>query len=214
MIDKTKITLSAKELELVCNKEWILTKQVIIQKVYACFGELALVMKQAISRHDGMLPTEVATGSPKISRGENYHGLPYIMLDYPRFFTKEDTVAIRTFFWWGNFFSINLHLSGRFKTNAIPALIANLKTLQQRDYFVCVHEDPWEHHFETGNYISLKEYSEQVFTTMLYRETFVKIAKKIPVQQWDAAPVFLENHFMEMIMMLLQVNYPGDETDP
>jgi hypothetical protein len=34
MTEKTKINLSAKELELVCNKEWILTKQVIIEKVY------------------------------------------------------------------------------------------------------------------------------------------------------------------------------------
>jgi hypothetical protein len=35
----TKIALSEKELQLVCDTDWILTKHSIIQKVYALFGE-------------------------------------------------------------------------------------------------------------------------------------------------------------------------------
>ncbi len=38
MPSTTKITLSDKELSLVQNSEWILTKQVIIQKVYDLFA--------------------------------------------------------------------------------------------------------------------------------------------------------------------------------
>ena len=53
--------------------------------------------------------------SPKISKGENYKGLPWLVLDYPRYFNKEDIFAIRTLFWWGNFFSITLHISGKYK---------------------------------------------------------------------------------------------------
>ena len=36
-----KIQLSAEELSLVQNAEWLLTKNTIIEKVYAMFGELA-----------------------------------------------------------------------------------------------------------------------------------------------------------------------------
>ena len=78
--------------------------------------------------------------------------------------------------------------------------------LQQKNYFVCVHDTPWEHHFEEDNYKPLNDYSKETFTAMLNREPFIKIAKKIPLQQWDAAQVFLENHFAEMIMMLLKVS--------
>ena len=35
----------------------------------------------------------------------------------PAVFSKENIFAIRTMFWWGNFFSISLHVSGKyFKT--------------------------------------------------------------------------------------------------
>ena len=61
------------------------------------------------------LPAEVAEISPKISKGENYNGLPYVMFDYPRFFTKENVFAVRTFFWWANYFSVTLHLKGEYK---------------------------------------------------------------------------------------------------
>ena len=32
------------------------------------------------------LPGDIAAIAPKIARGENYLGLPYVMLDYPRYF--------------------------------------------------------------------------------------------------------------------------------
>ena len=50
--------------------------------------------------------------SPKISKGEAYRGLPWLMLDYPRYFGKEGHLSIRVFFWWGNFIAIYLHSSG------------------------------------------------------------------------------------------------------
>ena len=67
------------------------------------------------------LPEEVLIQSPKISRGENYNGLPYVMLDYPRCFGKEDVFAMRTMFWWGNFFSITWHLKGKYSKEYIAA---------------------------------------------------------------------------------------------
>ena len=54
----------------------------------------------------------IVQSTPKIAKGENYLQLPYVLLDYPRCFDKENIFAIRTMFWWGNFFSITLHLSG------------------------------------------------------------------------------------------------------
>jgi hypothetical protein len=212
MTEKTKITLSAKELELVCNKEWILTKQIIIGKVCLLFGQLAATMQSYLINKADAVPYEVKAVSPKISKGENYLGLPYVMLDYPRFFTRDATLAIRTFFWWGNFFSINLQMSGKYMQAATTSLKRNFGFLQQNNYSICINTAPWHHHFETDNYVSINNLTETSFAAILSRESFIKIAKQINLQHWDAAGQFLEYHFNEMVM-LLGTNFPTDERD-
>jgi hypothetical protein len=199
---ETKITLSAKELELACNTDWILTKQIIIQKVYDLFGGLSSIMQQLVLLEENNLPQEAKTFSPKISKGENYGGLPYVMLDYPRCFEKEKTLAIRTMFWWGNFFSIHLQLSGKCKEAALPALQNNFLSLQQNGYWICVYTDPWQHHFNNDNYVLINECTEEEFSSIINREPFVKIGKKIPLQQWNDAPLFIKQSFTEMLLML------------
>jgi hypothetical protein len=202
MNKETKITLSAKEQELVCNTDWILTKHRIIQKVYALFGEQAIFMQQHLVKEKMKLPADINIAEPKISKGENYGSLPYVMLDYPRCFQKEKTLAIRTFFWWGNFFSINLQLSGEYKEKFLPALQKKILQLQQGDYWICISNNPWQHHFEEGNYTSLKKCSAEKFSSILNRESFIKIGKKIPLTQWDTAPAFIQQSFTEMIELL------------
>lgn len=213
MTEKTKINLSAKELELVCNSDWILTKQIIIEKVYELFGTLSLSMRHCIELNKISLPPLATESNPKIYRGENYRSLPYVLLDYPRHFTKGNILAIRTLFWWGNFFSINLHLSGDCKEKAVPAIKENFAALRQKGYSVCINADPWQHHFEADNYVLLENFTAVDFETILHREPFIKIAKRISLRQWDDAPAFLEHHFNEMIT-LMKINFPNGERDP
>ena len=89
MADKTKIMLSEQEQQIVNDTQWILTKQAIIQKVYYLFNEQVPVITALFSgtnpEHTGKLLSAV----PKISKGENYNGLPYVILDYPSLFDKE-----------------------------------------------------------------------------------------------------------------------------
>ena len=212
MTDSLQLSLSAVELELVCNKDWLLTKQIIIDKVYVLFGVLAQKMQQHVLTHNASLPADVTESSPKIARGENYRGLPYVMLDYPRHFEKTATVSIRTFFWWGNFFSISLHMSGIVKENALPFLKNNFDLLRQKGYYLCIHSNPWEHYYEEDNYRLLKNYSAAEFAAMIEQMDFVKIALPIPLAQWEIVPAFVEQHFTEM-MQLLTINFPSGEID-
>jgi hypothetical protein len=201
-VDATKITLSAKELELVCNTDWILTKHIIINKVIELFGRLLQSMQEQTVAQKNSLPVEIFQKDPKISKGENYRQLPYVMLDYPRYFAKQDTLSIRTFFWWGNFFSINMQLSGDVKNNLAPNLIDNFLHLQNNDYWICVNNNPWQHYFEDDNYLPFQKITIEQFSVMLNRESFVKIGKKISVGQWEAVTPFLERSFQEMIWLL------------
>ncbi len=119
MSNRAKIQLSKLENELVNNTEWILTKQAIINKVYLLLGELHETYASILNDERYFISIFKGTKSGKISKGENYLGLPYAILDYPAIFKKEDVFAIRTMFWWGNFFSITLHVSGRERMQAV-----------------------------------------------------------------------------------------------
>jgi hypothetical protein len=205
MADNAKITLSAKELELVCNTDWIFTKHIIIQKVYQLFGDIIPGLENAWALTYDCLAKEIFNKRAKISRGENYQLLPYVMLDYPRFFEKNDSFAIRTFFWWGHFFSITLQLSGKYKVQFEKKLLQNFNFLRQNNYWVCVNETPWEHHFSNSNYLPVKDLTEEQFSIILTREPFVKLAKKIPLHLWEIVPEFLINTYGEMIQLIKTV---------
>jgi hypothetical protein len=201
-MDAAKIRLSPKEMDLVLNADWILTKNGIMEKAK---GLLAALQDRLVAygvEHPELLNIPVSTVPPKISKGENYRGLPYLVLDYPRIFNKQDVLAIRTMFWWGHFFSLTLQLGGSFKNLATDKIVNAFSMLQKNKFYHCVSEDEWEHHFESDNYISLENFDADRFLQILTEKSFIKIATKIPLQQWDAAPELLFSQFKLIVEVL------------
>ncbi|WP_162944442.1 hypothetical protein [Flavisolibacter nicotianae] len=158
----------------------ILTKNSILQKTVAL---LAGVQEQ-LSQTDNRLT--LAT-SPKISKGENYRGLPYVVLDYPRIANGENLLFIRSMFWWGHFFSCTLQLAGTYKEANRERLAAAYESLAARDLYIGIHEDPWQHHFEESNYKKIAAVSKAGFLLQLQQQPHIKIAARWPLSQWDAA---------------------------
>lgn len=201
MTDFSKLTLSDEELELVGNSHWILTKRVIIDKVAELFGILAQEQLTFVNKAAKWLPPETMHSSPKIARGENYLLLPYLILDYPRCFTGDDIFAVRTMFWWGNFFSVTLHLSGRFKSMFEEKVMMNLQHSRQ-DIFVCVHENQWHHHFKPGNYTAVKAFRDDGLNKQINNMQFLKLAIKFPLQPLEDVKLVLEGAFEDFIELL------------
>lgn len=202
MVNNAKITLSPQELQLVCDTEWILTKRAIIEKVYHLLGGLAAKFVNTVEKNQHHLPQVASITQPKISKGENYLQLPYVVLDYPRFYQKENSLAIRTMFWWGNFFSITLHVSGEYKNELQASLLQKFSLLKENEWFICISNNQWEHHFESSNYISLNEKSKAEIESIVQQQSFIKLATKFSLQQWDEMPLQLEKVFNTMIQLL------------
>lgn len=206
-MDAAKIGLSQKELELVSDADWILTKNAILQKVNQLLGGLQVKQQQYLKFHSdkfiGKVPNPMAIGhSPKISKGENYKGLPYLILDYPRIFDRTTIFAIRTMFWWGNFFSVTLQLSGIYKKDAEEKLITSYKALGEKGYYCCKNDDQWEHNFETDNYVLVSALNKNHFENLIREKSFIKLANKIPLQKWDDAEAMLLTYFKQIIDLL------------
>lgn len=199
----TKVTLSPKELELVNNADWILTKNLIIQKVYDLFSEVANGYRDDFGRFTSFQADPLFELAPKISKGEQYQQLPYVMLDFPRAFSEQDIFSIRSFFWWGNHCSIHLILKGKY-LQQYGTSIDNYFQLfgkyapETRDWYVGVGEDPWQHHFEKNNYIPIADWNGD----KLKKLPFLKLAKKIPLDEWEDINQFMGTHFNRLLSML------------
>ena len=195
-MNATKIKLSATELDLVTNADFILTKNSIMGKVVDVFGPAASHFKETIT--DFELPIEVIQSTPKIAKGENYLGLPWVILDYPRVFNKQATFAIRTFFWWGNFVSITLQLSGNYQETFGQQLFKNLAAIPSNNWQLCCNDNAWQHHFEPNNYKSFSSFANEDLASL----PFIKLAKKIPLQEWDNMDLFLLENFKNLLELL------------
>jgi hypothetical protein len=198
-MNDTKIQLSPYELELVTNADVILTKNSIIAKVYELFGLLAAEMQRQIHDNPAGFDKEVSNISPKISKGENYKGLPYVMLDYPRYFEKENILAVRTMFWWGNFFSVSLHLKGKYKLCCEEAIKDGYSLLKQHDCHISISADEWQHHFGPDNYVPVHSLKSKQFNEVIAAKDFVKIAAVLPVAKWGNAEEFILDNFIRLV---------------
>jgi hypothetical protein len=195
-----KIRLSAKEQELAANKDFILTKNGIIRKTQLFFGELAEEQTKICLT----LPSlqEFISIPPKISKGENYKGFPWLVLDYPRIFLKEDVFTIRTMFWWGHCFSITLHLAGKYKLQFESKITGAYSLLKNENLYCCINKEQWQHHFEKDNYIPVNEFSAKEFSNTIALKPFLKIAASCGLADWDNAGEAMLRHFVQFVQII------------
>jgi hypothetical protein len=188
------LALTDYEMALVADEKVLLAKNKIIQTVQQIFGELSEEYARIIS--DSSFEKNFLNNA-KISRGENYRGLPYVVLDYPRQFSKNSVFAIRSFFWWGNFFSITLQLSGEHFEQRKDFLGQWLSVFQKEGWYINAGNEQWEHHFDADNYKPF--IGAEIISA---EQKFIKLAKKIPLSEWDSVKNFYLENFTFLIKTL------------
>lgn len=193
------LRLSSEERQLLLDERFILTKRSILQKAEGFFGQLSQVFRQHVLERK-MSEETFMQWTPKIARGENYHGLPWVMLDYPRLFTRSDVCAIRCFFWWGRYCSITLQVSGLYQQRFQQRIIDFLQKEKDTGWLFSVGNDPWQHVIDDKHYQSC-EHLERLLTEHSSRP-FLKIAKKIPLDKWDELDHFFESNFVALLSIL------------
>jgi hypothetical protein len=199
-MEATKILLSEEELNLVQDTHWLLTKNNIIEKAKALFGGLAASLQDEINSNASKLPEVIHLFSPKVFKGEYYQGLPYVMLDYPRVFTRDDVLAMRTMFWWGNFFSVTLQLKGSYQQQYGEKLLQNKRLLAEKGFYVSVSEDEWRHDFHPDNYVPVELNNDKLERAI--KGPFIKLAARIPLSHWNDALQLVGEYQLAIIGLL------------
>lgn len=192
------MSLSKSELGILEDAEFLLTKARLIAKVQALLAEVRTEINARIKTAAFSFPSDINLKSGKISRGENYKDLPYLVLDHPSLFRSEDIFAFRTMFWWGNFFSTTLHLEGHSLEKYRSAIISNVKRLDGEEVYVAIGDSPWHYHYENDNYIPLSEMDKNFIKDC----KFLKLSKKTVLKNWDNIPSF-SAEFLELCISIL-----------
>lgn len=192
---ETKITFSRHELVCLHDTDFLLTKRAVGEKMQTLLVGLALAL--ADEPQARALPP-IRT---KVSKGENYRGLPYWVLDYPAIFSGDDVMAYRTICRWGHEFSFTLQLAGKYWEDNRAILALKYDYLSSLDgLYLCINHTMWEHHFEADNYLPFAEVINnsndwQAFTG---KATFLKLAFKLPLDDWEKVIRFGVDYYRKL----------------
>jgi len=107
-----------------------------------------------------------------------------VVLDYPRFFSKENVFAIRTFFWWGNYFSVTLHLKGIFLQQWHNAIMKAAAEKKWKGFYFSTDGNEFSFNLDGKNY----RYDDgSVHAGSILQPAFLKISCKISFSEWNMA---------------------------
>jgi len=171
--------------KLVQEKVWLLlskTQKHITQNIATAFPDFPL-----------------ANFKPgKISKGENYQDLPYMVLDYPAKLTQEDILAFRTMFYWGNFYSATMHLQGRSLEKNRRQLVENLEDLISLNCFISTNSTPWHYHYLSSNYARLSAEHAEKFS----KDPFIKLSLQFNLDQYETLPASVTQFYLSLIKII------------
>ncbi len=180
-----------KDLRIVEDSDFLLAKRRIVEHVVESFAALKKALKIIIQEGEYLFPPEIPVNGGKISRGDNYQGLPYVVLDYPAVFSRSQIFAYRSMFLWGDCFSFTWHFSGDGINIVRKRLIANADQLVDASIFICINSDPWQHHYQEDNYVL---FTSDLFP-ILQNHSFIKLSQKIPLRDFSQLNTTSVHHF-------------------
>lgn len=198
-------SLTPEEQALVTNADWLYLKNSVLQKVMELMGKLQEALQAHPVTEKFSFPENCLQLGGKISRGERYKDLPYIILDYPRYFSKERIFAFRTMFWWGHYFTATLHLAGGEKDRYSHAVASAWHQLAEHEFQIYLQEDPWQHDLEDGNYKLISAIPVLEFKQLIYQRSFIKLAKPYSFEEWGKIVPEVTEDYALLLQLLTSV---------
>lgn len=196
------MTLTDHELTILQDTDFLLTKARALNKVEELLLETRTALEAVVRESGFPFPPGAVLSGGKISRGDNYRGLPYRVLDQPALLTNDNIFAFRTMFWWGHFFSITLHLQGDSLERFRRGLAGRIGQLAEKELYIGIGNTPWEYHYGRDNYAPL----ETVHRAHLEKSSFLKLSRKTELVEWERLPSFAAGFLEELLAVLAEAD--------
>ena len=184
MSSKIKINLSPRELRVLGDESFFHTKVEVTHKIYSMFSLLINKIQSSVPHQNFKYPEQTDLSLGKISKGENYKSLPYIVVDFPRYFKKPDMLVYRAMLWWGKYFIFTLHLSGSCATEHKAAFLENYTKLNPKNTFFCISKKQWEHAITKRDYKRVDKLTRDEIEACIEANGFIKISRKLSLKNY------------------------------
>jgi hypothetical protein len=174
----SKIAFSYEELDLLQQTRLFSLKSSATGKVYDFMGQLIDAIKHINDQNSYIFPEGVDTTTGKISKGENYKGLPYIVLDFPRLYTRHNILSFRVLLWWGHHWSVHWHVEGQMLNLFKKTIIKNLTHFYNKKYYVSLDGDQWNYDFSALNMYRLDSLTKEDIAQINDNMHFFRLSAK------------------------------------
>ncbi|MDN5211537.1 hypothetical protein QQ020_05730 [Fulvivirgaceae bacterium BMA12] len=172
------------ELIYLQDTDFLKTKKLIIRRIIALFERIQVDTLDLISHRNLTLPEGVSPKSGKVTRGENYKDLPFVVLDCPRFFDKKNIFAYRSIFWWGNYLSNHFLIKGHYLDRYRDRFLHSRPLIEDEELYLDLSEDPWNHDLTDSNFIRFSALSQSELNEKLKHLDFLKLVWRYELSQW------------------------------
>jgi hypothetical protein len=88
-------------------------------------------------------------------------------------------------FWWGNFFSVTLHLSGKYKSDLWGRTSENVSLLKKNEFYIYTGLKEWEHDFDPASYKKISAATIDELEKVFSENNFLKLAIKFPIDSLE-----------------------------
>jgi len=93
---------SCDEIGLLSEKKIFEVKTSATEKLKALMMALRQDLLGVLTPENLLVPNGVDFTHGQIAKGENHDGYPYVVMDFPKYYTKTDMFSFRVFFWFGH----------------------------------------------------------------------------------------------------------------
>ncbi len=174
-----QIQWNNEELEAVQITRLFEMKGDILRKVWKHFELLRDALRDEISSDSLLAPKEIDIRKGQVAKGENHLSLPFVYLDFPKYFSRSEKCTFRTFFWWGKYMVYALILEGALLPQYKKKIIEQFSILSEASFHLSIAQDPWEWRRGLPYTLSFDHQNREKLIKILNNLTFVKLERFI-----------------------------------
>jgi hypothetical protein len=195
MTDSAKSPIwSDHDIQMINTVDVFLHKPAIMKKVEQRLNDLNQALIAELATDHRNFPDGIDVIKGQIARGENHKGFPFISLDMPQFFTKQDMFTFRTLFWWGHCLVFSLILKGDKLSHYLDTLLQQQQEPAWQDTHIAITPTPWEWNLSTENYIELPTQDIDYLQKQIKQIQFIKLCRFYPANSPSFATMNWTTH--------------------
>ncbi len=167
-------TFQDDELALLSNPRFFEQKLQATEKLKRLMEEIRLALLEEIRPEELLAPSTTDFLKGQIAKGENYEGYPYVMLDFPKHFSKENIFTFRTLFWYGHTLIFSVIVAGTYLETYRQNFERHYERLCEAGLYFGTN-DVWDWRESASRLLTVQEKAN----ILVRHQPFIKLMKRL-----------------------------------